>query len=314
MGTMKNICLALSCVLSAAAVRAEIPAETDVLVVGGTVGGVAAAVAAKKAGARVYLVAPRPFLGEDLAGRLDLLEPERALGKKGREERLPPICRDIYDEKGHDGAAFCGDTTPAQIKRTLDHALLKAHVPFLTWTIGCEILKDAEGRAAGVLVASRSGTRVIRAKAVVDATVRGELVRRANGAGDPVRPGDYAFSRYLVSGAAPTSSVVRTTSLGAPVEIPAGARGPHQAPSQPRTIAAQLMRCDFRLALKDGSARALAAAEQEARDLTWTPLQLDSADALVFDAGARPAAAVPRAFTVGGGLPTADESRSPILK
>ena len=236
---MKNICLALSCVLSAAAVRAEIPAETDVLVVGGTVGGVAAAVAAKKAGARVYLVAPRPFLGEDLAGRLDLLEPERALGKKGREERLPPICRDIYDEKGHDGAAFCGDTTPAQIKRALDHALLKAHVPFLTWTIGCEILKDAEGRAAGVLVASRSGTRVIRAKAVVDATVRGELVRRANGAGDPVRPGDYAFTRYLVSGAAPTSSVVRTTSLGAPVEIPAGARGPHQAASQPRTIAAQ---------------------------------------------------------------------------
>lgn len=35
-------------------------------------------------------------------------------------------------------------------------------MPFLTWTIGCEILKDAEGRAAGVLVASRSGTRVIR--------------------------------------------------------------------------------------------------------------------------------------------------------
>ena len=46
--------------------------ETDVLVVGGSSGAVSAALAAKAAGADVYLVAPRPYLGEDIAGTLRL--------------------------------------------------------------------------------------------------------------------------------------------------------------------------------------------------------------------------------------------------
>lgn len=297
---MKHLIFILSLGLSICSAVAEIPTEVDVLVVGGTVGGVSAAVSAKKASANVYLVAPRPYLGEDIAGCLDLFEPERARTKKGELEKLPPICKEIYSDKGHEGAALYGDTTPAQVKRTLDRALLRAHVPFLTWTIGCEILKDADGRASGVLIANRSGTRVIRAKAVVDATVRGELVRRANGDPDPVTPGDYTFTRYIVSGNAPTSTVVRTEALGTPAEIPAGSRGPHQAETQPRTIAAQLYRCDLTLPLKDGSARSFAAAEQLARDLTWTTTQLDSADTLVFKAVPRPVAKVPGAFTVGG--------------
>ena len=41
--------------------------EVDVVVVGGTTGAVAAAVACAKAGAKVFLVAPRPYLGEDMA-------------------------------------------------------------------------------------------------------------------------------------------------------------------------------------------------------------------------------------------------------
>ena len=52
----------------------EIPLvrSTDVLVVGGSSAGVTAAVAAKKAGAKVFLVAPRPYLGDDIAGTLRL--------------------------------------------------------------------------------------------------------------------------------------------------------------------------------------------------------------------------------------------------
>ena len=61
--------------------------DVDVVVVGGTSAGVTAAVAAKEAGASVYLVAPRPYLGEDIAGTLRLaLEsgevPETALAKE----------------------------------------------------------------------------------------------------------------------------------------------------------------------------------------------------------------------------------------
>ena len=50
--------------------------EADVVVVGGSCGAVAAAQAAAQAGAKVFLVAPRPYLGDDVAGCLRLwLEP-----------------------------------------------------------------------------------------------------------------------------------------------------------------------------------------------------------------------------------------------
>ncbi|AQQ72294.1 putative FAD-binding dehydrogenase [Limihaloglobus sulfuriphilus] len=41
-------------------------AEVDVLVIGGTTGGVAAAAEAARAGSEVYLVGPKPYLGEDI--------------------------------------------------------------------------------------------------------------------------------------------------------------------------------------------------------------------------------------------------------
>lgn len=50
--------------------------EVDVVVVGGTTGAVTAAVAAAEAGAKVFLMAPRTYLGEDLCSTLQLwLEP-----------------------------------------------------------------------------------------------------------------------------------------------------------------------------------------------------------------------------------------------
>ena len=53
---------------------AEIPVihEVDVVVVGGTAGAVAAAEAAARAGASVFLAARRSYLGDDVAGTLAL--------------------------------------------------------------------------------------------------------------------------------------------------------------------------------------------------------------------------------------------------
>lgn len=73
--------LICSATLAGATVRQsarELPvlADVDVVVVGGTSGGVAAAVEAASAGARVFLVAPRHYLGEDICGTYRLwLEP-----------------------------------------------------------------------------------------------------------------------------------------------------------------------------------------------------------------------------------------------
>jgi len=63
--------------------------NVDVVVVGGTCGAVAAAEAAAKAGANVVLVAPRPYLGDDVAGTLRLwLEPG--------EVPVSPLAKSIY--------------------------------------------------------------------------------------------------------------------------------------------------------------------------------------------------------------------------
>ncbi|MHC4326430.1 MAG: FAD-dependent oxidoreductase, partial [Planctomycetota bacterium] len=65
--------------------------DVDVVVVGGTSGGVAAAVAAAQSGARVFLAAQRPYLGEDICGTYRLwLEPD--------EEPRLPLAKKIYAE------------------------------------------------------------------------------------------------------------------------------------------------------------------------------------------------------------------------
>jgi hypothetical protein len=79
---MKTLCLSFLLTLAASAQilesAREIPVayDVDVIVVGGTTRGVAAALAAQEAGASVFLAAPRPYLGEDICGSFRLwLEP-----------------------------------------------------------------------------------------------------------------------------------------------------------------------------------------------------------------------------------------------
>jgi len=65
--------------------------DVDVVVVGGTSGAVTAAVAAAGEGARVFLAAPRPYLGEDVCGTYRLwLEPD--------EEPASPLARAMFAE------------------------------------------------------------------------------------------------------------------------------------------------------------------------------------------------------------------------
>ena len=65
--------------------------DVDVVVVGGTSGAVAAAVAAAAEGAKVFLAAPRPYLGEDICGTYRLwLEPD--------EEPASPLARAMFAE------------------------------------------------------------------------------------------------------------------------------------------------------------------------------------------------------------------------
>ena len=111
----------LGAVLSISAVEPPL-ADVDVVVAGGSLAGVAAAVAAREAGARVFVVAPRPYLGEDVAGKL-------RLAKEPDDDLSHPLMKALYAVRGKPAHAF-GDVTPLQVKRVCDEALLKAKIPF----------------------------------------------------------------------------------------------------------------------------------------------------------------------------------------
>ena len=337
--------------------------EADVVVVGGTVDGVRAAIAAKKAGASVFLVAPRAYLGEDRAATFqldrlpsddpsdpvvreifnplyakpvplaatlstnaadaarivltadlgsvqpisgvsamvpvqvrqdasfrknapdlyatarvvieisddgaswkpfaDLTRADNAYGQRMSlspfERRAAATCRYVRAVQ-HQEADYprqepgvlrvlapvpeklCDTATPFLIKRGLDKSMLAAGVPFRTGFPATDILRDAKGNFAGVVVASRNGFQSVRAKVLVDATVRGRLAERAGGARRAFPAGDLPCTFTTID-------------------------------RKGKMHVHELM-----LPFADGSARSFLVAEQIARDRTWTPDQADAAD------------------------------------
>ena len=158
--------------------------DVDVLVVGGSLGGVEAACAAASKGASVVLIEDRPYLGYDLCAT-------QRLWLESDEKPLTPLTRTIF---GSGSVA-----TPMQVKNALDQALMKAGVQFLT---GCYAVDVAPG---GVVMVNRSGRQVIRAKVIVDATDRAAITRRAGAAFRPLATGPEEF-KYVVVGGRPVGN------------------------------------------------------------------------------------------------------------
>ena len=80
------------------------PPAVDVLVVGGTAKGVSAAVAARAAGASTFLVTSQPYLGEDLAGTLELdAPPETPLEKRLWANATDHAAYDYWPARQSDG-------------------------------------------------------------------------------------------------------------------------------------------------------------------------------------------------------------------
>ena len=103
----------------------------DVVVVGGTSYGVAAAMASQEAGAKVFVAAPRSYLGEDLAGKYVLL-PENGdddshplYAKLWAGQGAAPILKELLEKPGVGGHSFLfeRDGAPAIKGRTTKHGL-----------------------------------------------------------------------------------------------------------------------------------------------------------------------------------------------
>jgi len=185
----------------------------------------------------------------------------------------------VYPPKNDSEKTGLADqTTPIKIKKALDAALLNAGIPFLTGSLASEPLVDGSGKLAGVVIANRSGRQAVRAKVVIDATERGLLARSAGAKATPFPAGTYTFKRVVVAGQAPRAENVRVKELFGVFDTRVtGVRAPK---GMPDLIKGRMFECEIALPMRDGSSRSFEEAEQKARDLTFVPTQLESADTM----------------------------------
>jgi len=221
--------------------------DVDVVVVGGSTGAVAAATEAARSGARVFLLAPRQYLGEDVCATMRLwTEP----GETGAS----PTARSLLGETS--------PQTPMEVKRRLDEALLAAGVEFLYGCCPTDLLRDPSGNPAGIVMANRCGRQTVRAKVIVDATARATVARLAGARFRPYPAGIQTFRWVVVDGQPRPGEDCSVRPL---VEAIAG----HTA-----------FEYTLSIPMPDGSFGSFAEAEQVARDKTFHPGQTDSSECL----------------------------------
>lgn len=154
-------------------------ADTDVLVVGGGPAGVAAAIAASRAGAETYIVERYNHLGGLWTGGLVLpLLSTHGAGKNGK--RLQVI-RGIGGEMAKRlldmGMALHEENPvvdPEAAKYVLDDMIFDAGVKVLYHTWGANAIMDGD-RIRGVFIESKSGRQAVLAKVVIDCTGDGDV-------------------------------------------------------------------------------------------------------------------------------------------
>jgi len=86
------------------------------------------------------------------------------------------------------------------IKKTLDDALLEAGVKYLYSSHVTDVLRDAKGKPAGVVMANRAGRQAVIAKQIIDATPRAMVARQAGARFRPYPSGTHVFKRVVIGG------------------------------------------------------------------------------------------------------------------
>jgi hypothetical protein len=164
--------------------QVPVACTVDVVVVGGGTGAVAAAEAAATAGASVFLVAPRPYLGEDMCATLRL--------RLDGDRPGTPLAERIF--------AAGNPPTPLQVKKVLEETLMRAGVRFFYGCYPTDLLRDKDGAPSGIVMANRAGRQAVVAKIIVDASMCAAVARMAGAEFRPWPGGKVAFTRTVISG------------------------------------------------------------------------------------------------------------------
>ncbi len=182
-------------------------APCDVLVAGGGMAGISAAVAAARMGARTVLVEQAGWLGGlgvtgatglhsffNIAGAHRGAPLMRVVGGIGQElvdavQRLAGGVGHVRMERGDDFVTMLTPVEPETFKLAAARLCTEAGVRLLLHTVVDEI-HSTRGAVEGVVVWNKAGRSLLRARVYIDATGDGDLAAHAGVPFERFRPGD----------------------------------------------------------------------------------------------------------------------------
>jgi flavin-dependent dehydrogenase len=168
------------------------------------------------------------------------------------------------EEGGDELQRLLAPPTPMHVKRTLDNALLDAGVEFLYGCYVTDVLTDADGGVAGIVMANRSGRQAVKAKVVIDASTRAGAARLAGAAFRPYPVGERHFRYITVGGEMQEGPGIAVEEKTPSISTKSGSR--------------KAFEYGIDVPMPDGSFASFARAEQVLRDKTWDSGRLDSAE------------------------------------
>jgi len=163
---------------------------------------------------------------------------------------------------------------PMHVKKTLDEVLLESGVEFLYSCYPTDVLRDAEGNPCGIVMANRAGRQAVVAKTIIDATDRAVVARLAGAKFRPYPAGMHTFRRVVIGGQVQTGKNI-TGRIAAP---PFHGPYPNRAGTSGGLF--QVIEYTLQIPMKDAGYGALAAADQQARSMTYHPEQQFTSDLL----------------------------------
>jgi len=160
---------------------------------------------------------------------------------------------------------------PMHVKTTLEDALRTAKVEFLFGCYPSELLTDAAGRPAGLVMVNRMGRQAVRAKVVIDATEQAAVARMAGVQFGEFKSGPKAVRWVTIAEKARDGAQAKQMPFTVTVLDMKGQRVTKQK--------ASWFEYALSVELADDGWPARARLEQKVRDLTYDLPQLYSADA-----------------------------------
>jgi ribulose 1,5-bisphosphate synthetase/thiazole synthase len=187
-------------------------AAADVVVVGGTLAGIVAALTFAQAGRQVILVEPRTYLGRDITATL---RPWLPVPSTSMPVHWPPILAACIAESG---TSALGQEIPLHldaVKICLEDLLLTAGVRLIYASLPVALLAGDQG-CRGLIIGNKSGRQLLGCEHIVDASETAIVARLAHAEFEyePVKD-DIVYRTLEFTGV----GSVESTTLSVPVEL-----------------------------------------------------------------------------------------------